>query len=223
MGATVAPANALEIQVVARRWRWQFEYPDGTRTINDLHLPVGKPVRLLMSSEDVIHSFFVPSFRVKKDVVPNMYTELTFTPRSEGEHIIFCAEYCGTGHSAMFGKVIVTSEDAFREWQEQGDEASRSMPLEELGALLYQSRGCNVCHSIDGTRRDGPTFQGVFGETQTMTDGSVVTVDENYLRESILDPQAKVLSGYQAIMPTFQGLLREREIQALIAFIKAQE
>ncbi len=222
VNATTAPGDALEIQVLGKKWLWQFEYPDGMRTINEIHVPVGRPVRLIMSSEDVIHSFYLPSFRVKKDVVPNMYTDLWFYPRDEGVHTLFCAEYCGRGHSDMLGKVYVDSVEKFREWQELGDERTRNMPLSELGAMLYESRGCETCHSLDGSRRDGPSFQGIFGETHQMTDGSDVAVDENYLRESILQPQAKIRSGYEGIMPTFQGLLRDREIAALIEFIKTQ-
>ncbi len=223
INATTAPAGALEIQVVGKKWLWQFEYPDGTRTINEIHVPVNKPVRLIMSSEDVIHSFYVPSFRVKKDVVPNMYTEMWFHPEQEGVHTLFCAEYCGRGHSDMLGKIHVDSEEKFREWQEMGDERTRNMPLSELGAMLYESRGCETCHSLDGTRRDGPSFQGIWGQTHEFTDGTEAVVDENYLRESILQPQARIVSGYEGIMPTFQGLLRDREIAALIEFIKNQE
>lgn len=223
LNASTAPGGALEIQVVAKKWLWQFEYPDGMRTINEIHVPVGKPVRLIMSSEDVIHSFFIPSFRVKKDVVPNMYTDLWFTPLVEGEHTVFCTEYCGRGHSDMLAKVFVDSEEKFKEWQELGDERTRTMPLAELGAILYESRGCETCHSLDGSRRDGPSFKGVWGETHQFSDGSAAVVDENYVRESILQPQAKIRSGYEGIMPTFQGLLREREIQALVEFVKAQQ
>jgi len=223
MEGRVAPADALEIQVVAKQWLWQFEYPDGTRTINELHIPVGQPVKMVMSSDDVIHSFYVPSFRVKMDVLPNRYTELWFEPQEVGVNQLFCAEYCGTGHSGMLGKIYVDTPEDYQKWREQGDQSSQGMPLAELGAQLYQSRGCVACHSIDGTRGQGPSFKGIFGEPQTMADGSSVTVDENYIRESILEPQAKIVAGFQPIMPTFQGLLRDREISALIEFIKAQQ
>ncbi|MFB3779245.1 MAG: cytochrome c oxidase subunit II [Bryobacteraceae bacterium] len=223
MEATVAPADALEIQVTAKRWLWQFEYPGGTRTINEIHVPVGKPVKLIMSSEDVIHSFYVPSFRVKSDVLPSRYTELWFTPTREGMHTIFCAEYCGRGHSDMSGKIWVDSESQYQEWLENGDQAAQTMPLAQLGAVLYETRGCATCHSLDGSRGQGPSFKGIFGERQRMANGQTFLVDENYLRESILEPQAKVVEGYQPIMPTFQGLLRDREILALVEFIKAQK
>jgi len=221
--ATTSPGDALEIQVIGKKWLWEFEYPDGMRTLNEIHIPVGKPVRFIMSSEDVIHSFYVPSFRVKKDVVPNMYTELWLHPEEEGIHTLFCAEYCGRGHSDMLGSIYVDSEEKFSEWQEMGDERTRNMPLAELGAILYESRGCETCHSIDGSRRDGPSFGGIFGATHQFTDGTSAVVDENYLRQSILEPQAKILTSYEGIMPTFQGLLRDREIQALVEFIKSQQ
>jgi len=223
VSAYVPPGEALEIQVTAKRWIWQFEYPDGTRTLNEIHVPVGRPVRLVMTSEDVIHSFFVPGFRIKMDVVPGRYTEAWFLAKAEGVYTLLCAEYCGRGHSDMLGKIYVDSEAKFREWQEQGDERTRTMPLAELGALLYESRGCATCHSIDGSRREGPSFKGLFGHEVRFADGTTAIADENYLRESILEPQAKIVAGYQPIMPTFQGLLREREIRALIEFIKAQQ
>ncbi len=223
MNARIGPAEALEIQVRAKRWVWEFEYPDGMRTVNEIFIPVNRPVRFIMSSQDVIHSFFVPSFRVKMDVLPNRYTYLWFHPIEEGVHTMLCAEYCGRGHSDMLARIHVVSEEKYREWQEGGDERTRAMPLAELGRLLYDSRGCAVCHSLDGSRLEGPSFRGIFGATHRMRDGATVVVDENYLRESILEPQAKIVAGYEAIMPTFQGLLREREIAALIEFIKAQK
>jgi cytochrome c oxidase subunit 2 len=223
MDATVAPADSLELHVTARQWLWQFEYPNGTRTINEIHLPVGKPVKLIMTSDDVIHSFFVPSFRLKADVLPNRYTELWFTPTREGMHVLLCAEYCGRGHSDMSGKIWVESEDQYQDWLEKGDQTAQSMPLAQLGRMLYESRGCATCHSLDGTRGQGPSFKGIFGEQQRTTSGPPVLVDENYVRESILQPQAKIVEGYQPIMPTFQGVLKEREIQALIEFIKSQK
>jgi len=223
MAARVAPADALEIQVVGRQWLWQFEYPDGTRTINEVHVPVGEPVRFILSSDDVIHSFYVPSFRIKMDVLPNRYTEVWFEPREVGVHQLLCAEYCGTSHSDMLGQIHVDTLEDYEQWREQGTEISQDIPLAELGATLYESRGCATCHTIDGSVGQGPSFAGIFGETHQMADGSSVVVDENYLRQSILDPQSQIRAGYQGIMPTFQGLLRDREISALIEFIKEQE
>ena len=223
LDATVPPAGALEIQVTARRWVWQFEYPNGTRTVNELHIPVGKPVKLVMSSEDVIHGFFVPSFRLKADVLPNRYTQLWFTPTQEGMNALMCTQYCGTGHSSMGGKIWVESEAKYQEWLENGDASAQSMPLKDLGATLYASRGCASCHSLDGKRGQGPSFKGLFGEQVRMIDGKTLLIDENFIRAKILQPQAEVREGYQNIMPSFQGVLRDREILALVEFIKSQK
>jgi len=223
MDMSVAPAGALEIQVTAKQWLWQFEYANGTRTINEIHVPVGKPVKLVMSSEDVIHSFYVPSFRIKADVLPNRYTSLWFTPTREGVHLLECAEYCGGGHSRMEGKIHVDTEAKYQDWLENGDQSTQAMPLKDLGAQLYTSRGCAACHSLDGKRGQGPSFKGIWGQTHAMASGSSILVDENYVRRSMLQPQAEIRQGYQGIMPTFQGVLRDREIQALIEFIKSQQ
>ncbi len=222
VSSVVPPKDALEIQVTAKRWLWEFEYPNGSRTINEMRVPVGKPVKLIMSSADVIHSFYIPSFRIKMDVLPNRYTQTWFEPLQVGTHVLFCAEYCGRAHSDMLAKVTVLSDEDYRKWLEFGDETSEQMPLKELGAMLHESRGCDTCHSLDGSAGLGTSFKGVFGTRRRLADGQSVEVDENYLRESILEPQAKLAAGYQPIMPTFQGLLREREISALIEFIKAQ-
>jgi cytochrome c oxidase subunit 2 len=223
MQASIAPSDAIEIQVTAKKWIWQFEYPGGIRTLNELHVPLGRPVKLIMSSEDVIHSFFVPSFRVKQDVLPNRYTEMWFQPTEAGVHQVFCAEYCGTGHSDMLARIVVEDDAKYQNWLETGGDEGKSMPLKEFGALLYESRGCATCHSLDGMRGQGPSFKGVFGHTVELAAGKSVLADENYIRESILDPQAKVVKGFEPIMPTFQGLLRQREMNALVEFIKAQK
>ena len=223
MDSTVSPGNALEIQVTAKRWIWQFEYPSGVRTINELHLPVGRPVKFIMSSEDVIHSFFVPSMRLKQDVLPNRYTELWFEPTVPGLHTLFCAQYCGKGHSDMLAKIYVEDEAKYRNWLETGGDEGKAMPLKDYGALLYDSRGCSTCHSLDGSRGQGPSFKGVYGHPVLLSEGKSVLADENYIRESILQPQAKIVLGFEPIMPTFQGLLRPREINALVEFVKAQK
>lgn len=223
MEAQVSPADALEIQVTAKKWVWQFEYPNGTRSLNELHVPLGKPVKLVMTSEDVIHSFFVPTFRIKQDVVPNTYTTLWFDATEPGMHRLLCAEYCGKGHSDMGGKIFVDDEKKYKDWLENGGDAGKNMPLAQFGALLYQSRGCQTCHSLDGTRGEGPSFKGIFGHEVKLSDGKSVLVDENYVRESILQPQAKIVAGFEPIMPTFQGMLREREIGALVEFVKEQK
>lgn len=223
--AQVAPNESLEITVTAKKWVWQFEYPDGTRTLNEVHLPVNKPVRFIMTSEDVIHDFYVPEMRVKMDVVPNRYTELWFQPTVEGLHRLTCAEYCGKGHSDMMGKVYVDNEEKYKKWVEEGGDEWKTMTPVQFGALLYETKGCATCHSLDGTRMQGggPSWKGIFGKSEKLADGKEVVVDENYLRESMMVPSAKLVAGYENIMPVFQGLLREREISALIQFIKAQK
>jgi cytochrome c oxidase subunit 2 len=223
MEAQIAPAGALEIQVTAKKWVWQFEYPNGIRSLNELHVPHGKPVKLIMTSEDVLHSFFVPTFRIKQDVVPNTYTQLWFQATEPGVHRVLCAQYCGRGHSDMGGKIFVDDEKKYNDWLETGGDAGKNMPLGQFGALLYQNRGCQTCHSLDGAAGEGPSFKGIFGHPVKLSDGKSVMVDENYIRESILQPQAKIVAGFGPIMPTFQGMLREREINALIQFIKEQK
>ncbi|MFN3325189.1 MAG: cytochrome c oxidase subunit II [Bryobacteraceae bacterium] len=221
MNASVAPEDALEIQVSGKKWLWTFEYPDGMRTINEIHVPVNRPVRLIMSSEDVIHSFFIPAFRVKNDVLPNRYSMVWFHPIKTGTFTVFCAEYCGKSHSDMMAKVHVDDEATYLKWVEEGDEIIKTTPLPELGKIVWENRGCATCHSIDGTRGQGPSFKGIWAEQHKMADGSVVKVDENYIRESLMQPQAKIRAGYEGIMPTFQGMLREREILGVIEFIKS--
>jgi cytochrome c oxidase subunit 2 len=186
-----------------------------------MHVPGGRPVKLVMISQDVIHDFYLPDFRTKADVVPSRYTQLWFQADQPGEHVVFCAEYCGRDHSNMLAKVVVDTEEQYQQWLEQKAEELMNMPLPELGKLLYVNKGCNTCHSIDGSRIQGPSFKGIWGESHQFTNASPVVVDENYIRESILQPAAKVRTGYEAIMPSFQGLLREREIQALSEYIKS--
>jgi cytochrome c oxidase subunit 2 len=221
--SAVAPNEALEIVVTAKKWVWQFEYPDGTRSLNDLHVPVNTPVKLIMHSEDVIHSFFVPTFRRKADVLPNRYTEMWFNATEAGQHTVLCTEYCGKGHSDMLARIFIDSPADYETFLREGDEQTRTMPLAELGKLVYENKGCATCHSLDGTRGQGPSFKGVFGRVERGADGKEFKADENYIRQSILYPQAVVVQGYEPIMPTFQGLLREREILAMIEFLKTQK
>ena len=182
----------------------------------------GQPVKLLMSSQDVIHSFFVPDFRVKMDVLPNRYTITWFEALNVGEYDIYCTEYCGKGHSEMLGKVMVLSKEDYALWLEKAAiDIPEGVSLEEAGAELYQTKACITCHSIDGKPGVAPSFLGLFGSSEKLTDGSEVIVDENYIRESMLNPQAKVTLGYQPVMPTFQGVLKDRQIDALIAYIKS--
>lgn len=219
--AFIPPNDALEIMVTGKKWVWQFEYPDGTRTLNDLHVPLNKPVKLVLHSEDVIHSFFIPSFRLKKDAIPGRYTELWFTATEPGIQQVFCTEYCGKGHSDMLAKIHVDTAQEYETFLREGDEQTRTMPLKDLGKLVYENKGCATCHSIDGSKGQGPSFKGIWGTTVTGTDGKTYPVDENYVRQSVLYPQAVVVQGYEPIMPTFQGLLREREILGIIEYIKS--
>ena len=219
---SVAPPESYEIQVRAKKWLWEFEYPNGTVTTNQLHVPVDRPVRLNMSSEDVIHSFFVPVFRVKQDVLPNRYSSVWFEATKTGTYQVFCTEYCGTQHSGMLADVVVQTQQEFNEWLQSGGGAE-DLPPVEYGALLYEQQVCNTCHSIDGSRKVGPTFQGLYGKEHAMADGSTVVADEDYLRESILQPGAKIVEGYQNVIPASYTGLNEQQLSALIAFIKEQQ
>ena len=212
------PAGALEITTVGRQWMWKFQHPSGNREINDLHVPLGMPVRLQMISEDVIHSVYVPAFRVKQDVLPGRYTTLWFEPTRLGEYHLFCAEYCGTKHSEMKGKVIVMEPSAYQDWLAGG--TSGDTPV-EAGRKLFEQLRCDQCHKSTGEPGRGPPLENVFGSTVALRNGQTVVADENYLRQSILDPQAKLVAGYQPIMPTFQGQIGEEGLLHLIAYIKS--
>lgn len=215
-----APDDSYEIQVIAKKWAWSFQYPNG-HVDNNLHVPVDKPVRLVMSSDDVIHSLYIPSFRLKMDVIPGRYTSTWFESNTPGDYVLFCAEYCGTQHSTMLARVVVHPSGEFDPWLENAANFMEKLTPEQAGETLYTRRGCVQCHSIDGSAKTGPSFLGVYGTLQSMTDGSQIQVDENYLRESILEPQAKIRAGYKPVMPTYQGQLKNEEIAALIAYIKS--
>ena len=218
------PKDAVEINVQGKQWLWTFDYYNGKKTINELYVQYNRPVRLVMEAQDVLHSFFVPAFRVKQDLVPGRYTQLWFTPTKIGTFDIFCAEYCGTGHSAMLGKVIVLSPEAYEIWEKgvKVDEGVgvASLPPAELGAKIYKEKGCNACHSLDGSKIVGPSFKGIFGHPVELQDGSKVDVDENYIRQSILEPQAQVVKGFAPVMPSFKGILSDEDVTALVAYIK---
>ncbi len=231
MTVTQAPSNAYVIRVHARSWAWEFVYPNGLRTTNELFVPSNRPVKMLMSSSDVLHSFWVPNFRVKQDVIPDRYTTVWFEattetaipekigdPESEGYIRILCTEYCGLGHSAMMAKLWVLPQDRFDEFLANAGGGDDELPLDELGAKLFTQKACNGCHSTDGSPGVGPSFQGLFGRQSTFTDGSTATADENYIRESIVVPAAKVVDGYQPIMPPIP--MDDREVEALIEFLK---
>jgi cytochrome c oxidase subunit 2 len=217
----VTPSGAYEIQVRAQQWNFLFEYPNGV-TSDTLYVPRGEEVKMRMSSTDVLHGFYVPAFRVKYDILPNRYTSVWFKATKRGDYDLFCTEYCGTGHSDMDKVVRVVSRQRFQEWL-QNAATPKDIPLPKLGEQLYTQQGCQSCHSLDGSRKVGPSFQGLYGKTNhMMADGSSMTVDENYLRESILQPEANIVQGYQNLMPGAYSSLSERQLTGLIEFIKNQ-
>lgn len=210
------PADATEVYVVAKQWMWKLEHAEGQREINELHVPVGRDVKLIMTSQDVIHSFYIPAFRVKQDVLPGRYTVEWFRATKPGVYHLFCAEYCGTQHSGMVGDIVVQEPAQYEAWMNGGSAG----PLSAAGEKIFSELGCATCHRTD-TQGRGPNLQGVFGKPVQLADGRTVTADENYLRECILDPGAKRVKGFQPIMPTFQGLVTEEQINALVAYIKS--
>ncbi len=212
-----APTDPLDIYIVGKQWMWKAEHPSGQREINELHVPVGRRVKLIMGTEDVIHSFFIPAFRVKADVVPGRLTSIWWEPTKPGRYDIFCAEYCGTNHSRMIGYVVVQEPADYQAWL--SGNTSGASPVAN-GEKLFTQLACNTCHKADKTGR-GPALEGRFGKTETMQDGQTVTIDENYVRESILTPRAKMVAGYDPVMPTFQGLVSEEQVLQLIAYMKS--
>lgn len=217
----VPPRDAYEIKVTGQRWSWIFDYPNGASTVNELNVPRGKPIKLLISSKDVIHSFYVPDFRIKMDALPNRYTVTWFEAPEPGGHNLFCAEYCGTSHSDMIGRVNVMGEREFEEWLISNESAGDDLSLEEYGEQLFTQKACVTCHNVDGTAHTGPALNGIYELKHNMADGTIVLADENYLRESILNPRAKIVAGYQPVMPTYQGILKDRQVDALVAYIKS--
>ena len=211
------PDDATEIFVTGRQWMWKVQHPEGMREINELHVPVGRPVKLTMTSEDVIHDFFVPAFRIKKDVLPGRYTSLWFTATQTGKYHLFCAQYCGAFHAGMGGWVIVMKQADYERWL-NGEVSGQSM--ETSGEKLFNERGCANCHANDGAAH-GPSLVGIYGHVVRLASGTTVTVDEPYLREAILSPNAKTLAGYASTMPSFQGQLNEEQILDLIAYIRS--
>jgi cytochrome c oxidase subunit 2 len=214
---TRPPKGAMEIYVVGKQWMWKAQHMDGAREINELHVPIGRPVKLVMGSEDVIHSFFIPDFRVKADVIPGRYNTLWFTATKPGKYHIFCTQYCGTKHSGMIGTVTAMDPSDYQAWLSGG---SAGGTMAENGAKLFADLSCNTCHLENGQGR-GPVLKGLYGKQILITGGQTVTMDDAYIRESVLQPQAKVVSGFQPIMPTFQGLVTEEQLLQLIAYIKS--
>jgi len=212
------PKNAIEIYVVGKQWMWKIQHSTGQREINELHIPVGRKVKLIMTTEDVIHDFFVPAFRIKADVVPGRYTSEWFEATKPGTYHLFCAEYCGMNHSGMIGSVIVMEPREFDNWL-SGNTGNQTPAV--AGQQLYQSLGCVSCHGANGEGGRGPTLAGLFGRQTLLSTGQTVRADEAYIRESIINPQAKLVAGFGPIMPTFQGQVSEDQLVQLLAFIKS--
>ena len=210
------PANAMELFVVGKQWMWKVQHPEGVREINEMHVPIGRPVRITLGSEDVLHDYSIPAFRVKMDAVPGKLTTLWFEATVPGRYHIFCAEYCGTKHSGMIGEVIAMQPQDYEVWLAGGRSTGTAA---QNGERLFSDLACVTCHKTDTTGR-GPSLLGVFGSQVELVDGRKVTADENYLRESIMNSQAKIVQGYQGIMPAFQGMVTEENLLQLIAYIK---
>jgi len=210
------PDDAMEVYVVGKQWMWKMQHLGGQREINQLHVPLGQPVKLTMISQDVINSFFVPAFRVHMDVLPGRYTTIWFQPIKPGNYHLFCSQYCGTNHAKMIGEVIVMEKDEYRAWLNQSVDGSMATE----GRKLFQKLQCVTCHSAD-SKAKAPILEGLYGRQVSLKGGGTVTADENYIRESILVPDAKIVYPYEAIMPSYQGQVNEEEILQLIAFIKS--
>jgi cytochrome c oxidase subunit II len=210
------PPDALPVYVVAKQWMWKLQHRNGKREINELHVPLGQPVRLIMTSQDAIHSFYVPAFRLKQDVLPGRYTGLWFTPTQLGEFQLFCAEYCGTEHSRMLGRIVVMPPAEYARWVASGTEHPS---LAQYGFALFRKFGCSGCHAA-GSTVHAPSLAGLLGREVHLQDGRTVIADENYVRDSILLPKKDVVAGFEPIMPSFAGQVSEEDIQALIAYLR---
>ena len=216
------PDNAYTVNVYAKKWQWTFKYPNGVLS-DDLHVPPGRPVRLVMQSQDVIHSLWVPGFRIKMDVVPGRYTHTWFEATEPGNFDLLCTEYCGQSHYDMIATVVVHEEGQFESWLEAEAAANANASPVEFGERAYRNHGCVQCHTIDGSAKPGggPSFLGIFGKEHAFTDGTSAVVDENYIRTSILEPKDKVRSGFTSNMPLYKGVVSDAEIDAIIAYIKS--
>jgi cytochrome c oxidase subunit 2 len=211
------PDEAMQIYAVGKQWMWKFQHVEGQREINQLHIPAGRPIKITITSEDVLHSLYFPAFRTKYDAIPGRYTELWFEAQKPGSYHIFCTEYCGTNHSGMIGTVTVLEPAQYQAWLQGGGEDGT---LAQRGARLFNDLACSSCHVDTGQGR-GPSLKDIVGKTVELQDGTSVTVDEAYLRESILNSQAKIVKGFQPLMPTFQGLVSEENLLALLEHLKS--
>jgi cytochrome c oxidase subunit 2 len=212
------PRNAMEVYVVGKQWMWKFQHSTGQREINELHVPVGRKIKLIMATEDVIHDVFIPAFRIKVDVVPGKYTTEWFEATKAGRYHLFCAEYCGMNHSGMGGWVVVMEPTEFDNWL--SGNANQMSPA-AAGQQIFESLGCVSCHGANGEGGRGPALLGVFGSNVILNNGQTVKADEGYIRESILNPQAKIVSGFGPIMPSFQGQVNEEQLLQLVAYVKS--
>jgi cytochrome c oxidase subunit 2 len=210
------PVGAIEVNVVGKQWMWKLQHPEGAREINELHIPRGKPVKLTMTSQDVIHDFYIPAFRMKQDVVPGRYTTEWFTPTKAGRYHIFCAQFCGTSHAAMIGWVYVMEPQDYQNWLAQG---SRE-PLAARGEALFHTLGCSGCHS-PSSKIHAPPLEGVYGHLVPLETKEFVVADDRYIRDSILLPASQIVAGYQNLMPSFKGHISEEEIMEVIAYLKS--
>jgi cytochrome c oxidase subunit 2 len=238
-----APSDAYEIRVLGKQWLWTFQYEDGRTTVGEVFVPMHTPVKFIMTSEDVLHGFFVPNFRIKQDVVPGMYTSIWFTATVPGKHQVYCTEYCGTSHSAMMAQIVVLDEKQWLAWSRNqplppiskaGETGGSDEPpnktapakltpsLAEQGRVVYQNKGCVACHSTeDNTVKVGPSHKGLLGRKEELADGRIIVVDENHIRNHIENPQQNIVKGFNPVMPTFKGLITESEMNALITYIKS--
>jgi cytochrome c oxidase subunit II len=213
----IAPQGAADIYVVGKQWMWKVQHPEGPREINELHVPVGRAFRLVMTSEDAIHSFFVPAFRIKQDVLPGRFTSLWFQATKVGRYHLFCSQYCGTNHAQMGGWVYVMEPVEYEQWL-SGGSTGESMPVS--GAKLFDRLGCSNCHQSANQGR-GPALEGLYGKRVSLEGGGTAIADDAYIEESILKPAAKVTQGYQPIMPTFQGQISEEGVFQIIAYLRS--
>ncbi len=220
MNLVTPPRNSYEISVTGQKWQWFFTYPNGYVT-SELHVPVDRPVNLTMTSEDVLHSLWIPAFRVKKDLVPGRYTRAWFEATEPGTYPLLCTEYCGTGHSDMLSVVTVHESGRFDTWLEQAANLYDTMPPAEAGEMLVQRKGCVQCHSLTGAAGIGPTFVDMYGHSFATKEGTQIVADDNYIRESIVDPMASIIAGYEPVMPTFAGKIKDSEITYIIAYLKS--
>ena len=228
LNMVTVPNDAIEMKITGQSWYWTWDYPDGGpsnvfSTAEPLVLPVNTPIKIVLSSTDVLHSFYIPVMRAKMDVLPNRYNVMWFDAEKVGEYSIFCTEYCGTQHSQMSGTVKIVPIKVYEKWLTEAGSEDDDLPLDELGAKLYTKKACITCHTLDGSALVGPSYlqtSQMWGQERVFDDGNSATIDDNYIRNSILEPQSQIVAGYQGVMPTYQGVLNDRELDSLIAFLK---